>query len=153
AKGVIDGVVAPADTIKSLHFSEVAKHFTTIRFSRGAYPARAISDAAWRRLPPDMQALLIRSKPAWETALNRQLQAAEIAGIVFGKSNGVNFRPLPGAEQARFDALYNADATRQARGMQTIGIDAEPVLAAAQAMIKAGAPRHCATTGAQETNS
>ena len=49
AKGVIDGVVAPADTIKSLHFSEVAKHFTSIRFSRGAYPARAVSDQAWRR--------------------------------------------------------------------------------------------------------
>ncbi len=45
AKGVIDGVVAPADTIKSLHFAEVARHFTTIRFSRGAYPARAMSDA------------------------------------------------------------------------------------------------------------
>lgn len=153
AKGVIDGVVAPADTIKSLHFSEVAKHFTTIRFSRGAYPARAISDRAWRRLSPDMQALLLRSKPAWEAALNRQLQAAEIAGIAFGKSNGISFQPLPAAEQARFDALYNQDAINQARRMKTIDIDAEPVLAAAQTMINGGAPRRCATQGAQESNS
>ena len=153
AKNVIDGVVAPADTIKSLHFSEVAKHFTTIRFSRGAYPARAISDRAWRRLPPDMQALLLRSKPRWEEALNRQLQAAEIAGISFGQSNGISFHPLPAAEQARFDALYTRDATSQARRMKTIDIDAEPVLAAAQAMINGGASRRCAPGGAQESNS
>ena len=69
AKGVIDGVVAPADTIKSLHFSEVAKHFTTMRFSRGAYPARAMSDKAWRRLPPDLQHLLVAFKPVWEACL------------------------------------------------------------------------------------
>ena len=28
AKGVIDGVVAPADTLRSLHFAEVAHYFT-----------------------------------------------------------------------------------------------------------------------------
>ncbi len=36
AKGVIDGVVAPADTLKSLHFAEVAPHFASLRVSRGA---------------------------------------------------------------------------------------------------------------------
>ncbi len=32
AKGVLDGVVAPPDTLKSLHFAEVAKYSTRSKF-------------------------------------------------------------------------------------------------------------------------
>jgi TRAP-type C4-dicarboxylate transport system substrate-binding protein len=147
AKGVIDGVVAPADTIRSMHFSEVAKHFTTIRFSRGAYPARAISDKAWRRLPPDLQQLLLRSRRVWETALNRELIAALTAGIDQGKSDGMSFVTLPAAEQAKFDQLYNGYALEQARHLRRFDMDGEPVLQEAQRLIaarNAGQPLTCA---------
>lgn len=135
AKGVIDGVVAPADTIKSLHFSEVASHFTPIRFSRGAYPARAMSDKAWQRLTPDLQALMMRSRRVWEAALNTELLKAEQAGIDFGKQHKVTFENFSKAEQQRFDRLYNADAALQAKALSTLGIDGTPVLQAAQAII------------------
>jgi TRAP-type C4-dicarboxylate transport system substrate-binding protein len=149
AKGVIDGVVAPADTIRSLHFSEVAKYFTSIRFSRGAYPARAMSDAAWRRLPPDLQALLAASKPAWEAALNREILAAEQAGIDFGKENGIRFQPLSRPEQAAFDQLYNDYAREQARHLARFGLDGEPVLDEAQRLIAGGAIR-CGTNSGDQ---
>lgn len=136
AKGVIDGVVAPADTIKSLHFSEVASHFTPIRFSRGAYPARAMSDKAWRRLPPDLQALMVKSRRIWEAALNTELLKAEQAGIDFGKTQNMRFDPFPRAEQARFDGLYNKDAMMQAKALGRLGIDGVPVFQTAQAIIK-----------------
>ena len=103
AKGVIDGVVAPADTMKSLHFAEVARDFTPIRFSRGAYPARAMSDRAWRRLPPDLQALLARSRTIWEHALDTEFVKAEAAGIDFGRAQGVRFQPFPADQQAAFE--------------------------------------------------
>lgn len=137
AKGVIDGVVAPADTIKSLHFSEVAKYFTTIRFSRGAYPARAMSDRSWRRLPPDLQALLADSKDEWEAALNREILTAEAGGIAFGREHKVQFRPLPAEEQSSFDRLYNEYAREQARHLAAFGLSGEPVLAEAQRLIAA----------------
>lgn len=146
AKGVIDGVVAPADTIKSLHFSEVAKHFTTIRFSRGAYPARAISDRAFERLPADLQELLLHSRKDWETALNRELLKAEADGIAFGKTDGVDFSPLPPAEQARFDRLYNRDAANQANRLSEVGIDGMPVFRAAQHLINTDSASACAST-------
>lgn len=136
AKGVIDGVVAPADTIRSLHFSEVADHFTSMRFSRGAYPARAMSDKAWRRLPEDLRQLLIASKPVWEAALNRELLAAEQAGIAFGRRHGLQFHTLPPEEQARFDRLYNEYAQQQARHLAAFGLEGEPVLAEAQRLIR-----------------
>ena len=50
AKGVLDAVVAPADTLKSLHFGEVAKHYTQLEVPRGAYPARAMSERRWNAL-------------------------------------------------------------------------------------------------------
>lgn len=138
AKGVIDGVVAPADTIRSLHFAEVAHHFTALRFSRGAYPARAMSDAAWRRLPPDLQALLLRSKADWERALEQQILAAEQAGIDQAASHGVEMIPFPASEQARLDALYNRFALDQARRLAAFGIQGEPVFHEAQRLIASG---------------
>ena len=138
AKGVIDGVVAPADTIKSLHFAEVAHYFTAIRFSRGAYPARAISDKAWRRLPPDLQALLLDSRRLWEAALRTEILSAETAGIRYARGHGMNFAGFDAGEQAKFDILYNRDAASQALRLKAVGIDGAPVFAAAQKLIAAG---------------
>ncbi|MBK9009701.1 TRAP transporter substrate-binding protein DctP [Novosphingobium sp.] len=138
AKGVIDGVVAPADTIKSLHFAEVARHFTALHFSRGAYPARAMSDAAWRRLPPDLQALMTQSKPVWEGALARQILKAEKDGVAYASGHGVEMLALPPADQRRFAALYNIFALRQAKGLSAYGIDGVPVLTEAQRLIAGG---------------
>lgn len=135
AKGIIDGVVAPADTIRSLHFAEVAKHFTTIRFSRGAYPARAMSDRAWKRLPPDLQQVMVEGKPRWEAALNRELLKAEAAGIKYGNEEGITFSNIAPAEQQRFDQLYNQDARAQAVRLNSIGIDALPIYEEAQRLL------------------
>ena len=143
AKGVIDGVVAPADTIKSLHFAEVARHFTALRLSRGAYPARAMSDKAWRRLPPDLQRLMADSKRVWEDALSRQILSAEQAGIDYAKGHGIELIPLPAADQQRFDALYNKFALDQARRLTRFGIDGVPVFQQAQRLLAAD-PVGCA---------
>lgn len=146
AKGVIDGVVAPADTIKSLHFAEVGKHFTALHFSRGAYPARAMSDAAWRRLPPDLQKLIAESKKVWEEALNRQILKAEEGGVQFAAENGIEMLELPPAEQQRFHALYNRFAIDQARRLSAYGLDGMPVFEEAQRLIAAGPIRCAANT-------
>lgn len=143
AKGVIDGVVAPADTIRSLHFAEVARYFTTIRFSRGAYPARAMSDRAWRRLPPDLQRVLVEGKPVWEAALNIQILKAEQAGIDYGRREGITFSAIAPAEQRSFDALYNKDARSQALRLRSVGVEALPIYEEAQRLIAAG-PIRCA---------
>lgn len=145
AKGVIDGVVAPADTIKSLHFSEVAHHFTALRFSRGAYPARAMSDRAWQRLPADLQAMLGASRKVWEAALAEEVLKAEHAGIAFASGHGVEMIAFPPAEQARLDSLYNRYALDQARRLASVGLDGPPVFHEAQRLI-AGGTIACAPT-------
>lgn len=146
AKGVIDGVVAPADTIRSLHFAEVAHHFTALKFSRGAYPARAISDAAWQRLPPDLRRLLIEARPVWERALAEQISRAERDGFAFAAEHGVEVIAMPAAEQQRFDELYNRFALAQARRLAAFGLDGEPVFRRAQGLIAGGEIRCAAPT-------
>ncbi len=151
AKGVIDGVVAPADTIRSLHFAEVAHHFTTLRFSRGAYPARAMSDAAWRRLPADLQAVITASRRVWEEELTAEILKAEAAGIEYAAGHGVEMIPFPAAEQHKLDTLYNQFALKQARALTAVGLDGEPVFREAQRLIAAGA-KACPATSSTGVN-
>jgi TRAP-type C4-dicarboxylate transport system substrate-binding protein len=140
SKNVIDGVVAPTDTLRSLHFGEVAKHFSTLHISRGAYPARAMSKRVWDSLTPDMQAVLTEGALVWEAALAEEVTKAAAAGDKYGHESGIIFTPASPADQARFDKIYNDTALTQARSLKSIGIDAEPVFHRAQALIAMDAP-------------
>jgi TRAP-type C4-dicarboxylate transport system substrate-binding protein len=136
AKGVIDGVVAPADTLKAMHFAEVGAHFSSIRFSRGGYPARAISDRAWNRLPVHLQRILREGAAEWEARLQEELLKAEEAGLAYGAAEGVSSTPFPAGDQARFDAVYRREVAREAASLRNIGIDAMPIYAAIQQWIR-----------------
>lgn len=124
AKGVLDGVVAPADTLRSLHFAEVAHYFNTIRIPRGAYASRAMGEARWKQLTPAQQALLERGVAVWEHALASEIETAEHAGERAGHEQGVGFFDMPPEDQRRFDAIYERDAERRARGLERYGVDA-----------------------------
>jgi len=128
AKGVLDGVVAPADTLKSLHFGEVAKFYTELQVPRGAYPARAMSEQRWRALKPWQRSILTASIPVWEAAISRETEAAVRSGEGEGHAQGVIFIPVAAEEQRRFDELYQRDAERNARGLARFGIDGLDVL-------------------------
>src|SRR6478735_1699800 len=80
AKGVIDGVIAPIDTFRTLHFDEVGHYFATLSVPRGAYPSRAIADRAWVRLTPGQQKLLEQSRSVWEAALRDEIEKSAKTG-------------------------------------------------------------------------
>jgi TRAP-type C4-dicarboxylate transport system substrate-binding protein len=138
AKGVIDGVVAPADTLQSLHFNEVAKYFSTVSFARGAYPARAMSLKIWDRLPQDAKDMLERSIPVWEAAMKKEITAAQAKGEEFGRTEGIDFVAFDADDQARLDEIYNAQALKEAQRLAGAdGGDAAPVLRKAQEVVAA----------------
>jgi TRAP-type C4-dicarboxylate transport system substrate-binding protein len=142
AKGVIDGVIAPADTFKSLHFGEIARYFSTLHVSRGGYPARAMSLDVWNSLTPAQQRVLEDARPMWEAAILSEIAKAETAGAAFGRESGVQFIPFDPQDQKRFDALYNETALEDARRLSRVGVEGEPVFRRAQALI-AGDPKNC----------
>jgi hypothetical protein len=67
--------------------------------------------------------LLIQAKPVWEAALERELLAAEQAGIDHGRGHGIRFASVPPAEQVRLDRLYNQYALQEARHIKAFGLE------------------------------
>lgn len=154
AKGVLDGVVAPADTLRSLHFAEVAHYFNTIRVPRGAYASRAMGDARWNQLTPAQHALLERGIAVWEQALATEIEAAEHAGERAGHAEGVGFFDISQADQHRFDAIYESVAERHAQGLARYGIDAMASFRRARAIangLKASGEIQCEKGNDRET--
>ncbi len=123
AKGVLDGVVAPADTLKSLHFAEVAQYFTEMEIPRGAYAARAMGKKRWSTLEPWQRELLLRGIRVWESALASELIAANQAGYDLGREQGTTFLNMPPVERARFQAIYIRDGESRARSLSRFDID------------------------------
>ncbi|MFT4089336.1 MAG: TRAP transporter substrate-binding protein DctP [Asticcacaulis sp.] len=136
AKGVIDGVVAPADTLRSLHFGEVARYFNELHISRGAYPARAMSQKKFNTLPKDLQDLLRNSQSVWEEAIKDKMTAAQTSGADYAREQGMEFLPFDAAEQIRFDGLYNEQAAETARLAQSDHLNAEGMFTLAQRVVK-----------------
>jgi len=124
AKGVLDGVVAPADTLRSLHFAEIAHYFNTISIPRGAYAARAMGEKRWRALTEEQRELLTRGMSVWENALAEELLRADRAGETLGHEQGMQFTTMPATEVRRFLAVYNQYAERGAQSAERFDIDA-----------------------------
>jgi TRAP-type C4-dicarboxylate transport system substrate-binding protein len=144
AKGVLDGVVAPTDTFKSLHFTEVTEHFFTLEIPRGAYPARAMGMRRWNSLGKDIQDILERGIPVWEAALARQTSTAQQTGLLYGEEQGMQFSVISPQDQQRFDEIYLHDAQQNAMSLDEFGIDGEAVFRLARASITADGGVNCA---------
>lgn len=143
AKGVLDGVIAPADTLSSLHFAEVAHYFSQLQVPRGAYPARVMSSRRWQTLPPDVQRVLLEGIPVWEAALAHETEAAGERGLAAAHAGHVTVLPMPATDQARFDELYLRDAERSARSLSAYGIDGLAAFRAARAGLRADGSISC----------
>lgn len=147
ARGVIDGVIAPIDTFQALHFDEVGRYYATLSVPRGAYPSRAMGDAAWAQLSPDQQDLLARSRTVWEAALRDEILKSAQIGAAAARDAGVQINAIAPQEQARFDALYLIDAQANARDLAALGIDGLDAYRKARASlgeegsIKCGGPK------------
>ena len=122
AKGVIDGVIAPPDTFRALHFTEVAKYYYEIRVPRGGYPSRAMSAKRWNSLEDWQRNLLERSKDVWESALAEEIRKSEAVGREAAEGL-ITYFPADPADQKRFDEIYLRDSEINASHLRKFGID------------------------------
>jgi len=143
AKGVIDGVVAPPDTFKSLHLADVAGHFAQLRIPRGAYPARAMGERRWQSLTERQRAVLTAAVPVWEAALAEENERALGEGWDLALEKGVVPTTISAADQQRFDELYREEARRNAATLNRYGIDGQRTLQLAMASIGADGQIAC----------
>lgn len=147
AKGVIDGVIAPEDTFKSLHFAEVAHYFAALKIPRGAYPARAMGVSRWRRLTDDQREVLREGVAVWEEALARENRHSLVEGEQLARKSGIVFVAMSPQDQAAFDALYIREAAGNAEALRRYGIDGRSVFDAASASISRDGSVACREKG------
>jgi TRAP-type transport system periplasmic protein len=146
AKGIIDGVVTPADALRSMHLAEVGKYFFSLRVPRGAYPARAMSGRLWEQLSAQDRALLDRAEAVWENALASELNKGLASGLSYARGQGVIVYPATLAEQQRFDVLYRDSSLQLAQSLQRVGIDGAAIAKRASWLVErqnAGLPLLC----------
>jgi TRAP-type C4-dicarboxylate transport system substrate-binding protein len=143
AKGVIDGLVAPTDTFRSLHLSEVSKYYTRMRVWRGAYPARAMGTKRWNTLSDAQRAVLEAGVPVWEQALAEENRRALDEGWKLAVTTGVVESELSAADQQRFDELYLREAERNAQSLERYGIDGLKVFRISRASVAADGSVTC----------
>lgn len=136
AKGVIDGVVASRDTLRSMHFVEVTDHFYEIRIARGAYPARAIDQDVFDALSPAHQSVIEDSVAVWEDAIKAENLAAAEAGTTAGEGV-ITVSPASEPDQNEFDAVYLRMAEERAEALSRYGIDGTDAFRKARASLVA----------------
>jgi TRAP-type transport system periplasmic protein len=147
AKGVIDGLIAPTDTFKSLHLAEVAKFYTRLRVWRGAYPARAMGMKRWQSLSAAHQRVLEEAIPVWEHALADENRRALAEGLALALDQGVVEAAVSEADQRAFDAGYLREGEHNAELLSRYGIDGSQVFDVARASVNADGSVTCRETG------
>lgn len=123
AKGVLDGVIAPSDTFKSLHFADVADYALAMSVPRGAYPARAMGEESWERLSGEHRAILEASVEIWEYALAEENRAALEEGDALAAQENIEIFRISEEEQRLFDRIYLEEAEQNALSLSRYGID------------------------------
>jgi TRAP-type C4-dicarboxylate transport system substrate-binding protein len=135
AKGTIDGVVAPQDTLRALRFAEVVKYCTVISLGRGAYYSRAMNRASWNRLPPELQTIIEESRAMWSDASISELVSAADKGRDYAVERGVEYIQLADSEMSRLRELYAEMAQAKADELEQAGLPGREAYAIAQQVI------------------
>ena len=105
-KGVLDGVIAPYEALKSLSFAEVIESYSELPHSRGAYPSRAINQATWDGLPDDIRQVF-DDNAEWLSLRTLELaQEAEEEGRAYGEEQGVVFNEVPDEVVEEYSAAF-----------------------------------------------
>jgi len=121
-RGVLDGVIAPYEALKSLSFAEVIKYYSELPHSRGAYPSRAMNAAAWNSLPPDIQQVFL-DNVQWLTDRTYDLaQSSEDLGREHGETLGVVFNAVDPAVIAEYSTAFEPAARATAGQLDATGL-------------------------------
>lgn len=128
-KGVVDGVIAPYEALKSLSFAEVVGYYSELPHSRGAYPSRAVNGDVWASLPDDIKAIFDENAE-WLSLRTLELaQEAEEAGRAYGIEQGVKFNQVDASVVSEYSATFAPAIQKVADELDAMGKPGNEVLA------------------------
>jgi TRAP-type C4-dicarboxylate transport system substrate-binding protein len=121
-RGVLDGVIAPYEALRSLSFAEVINYYSELPHSRGAYPSRAMNANAWSSLPEDIQQVFL-DNVQWLTETTYNLsQESEDLGREYGEEQGVEFNAVDEAVITEYSAAFEPAARQTAEQLDASGL-------------------------------
>lgn len=127
-KGVVDGVIAPYEALKSLSFAEVVGYYSELPHSRGAYPSRGINGDVWSRLPEDIRQVF-DDNTEWLSLRTLELaQEAEDAGRAYGEEQGVKFNAVAPEVVAEYSESFAPVIREVAEDLDAMGKPGTEVL-------------------------
>src|SRR5690606_36387605 len=127
-RGVVDGVIAPYEALKSLSFAEVIKFYSELPHARGAYPSRAMNQQVWDSLPADIQKVFDDNTLWLSEATLRYAIGAEDEGRAYGEQLGVKFNAVSDDVQAQYAAAFVENAKKVAAQLDAEGLPGTEVL-------------------------
>jgi len=105
AKGVLDGVFVPYETLRTFKFAEVAKYVTDTRFIGPSYPFYVVMNKkSYGKLPPDIKEIFDTLTGEYRERMALMWNGVEFPGKAFGEKMGVEYIELSSSEAARWKA-------------------------------------------------
>ena len=103
AKGVIDGVNTPYETLRTFRFAEVAKHVTTSWQVGNLYTFYvAMNKNSYSKLTPDLKEIFDQLSGEYKERMALMWNSIDFAGKNFAQQKGVEFIDLSPAEAQRW---------------------------------------------------
>ena len=122
AKGVINGVYSPYETLKTFRFAEVAKYVTVAWQIGSVYPFYlAMNKNSYNKLPRDMQSLVDTLSGEYQERYALMWNQIELVGKAFGAEKGVKFIELSDQEGARWQKAVEPVNTNYVKSMASKG--------------------------------
>ena len=122
SKGVVQGVWAPYETLKTFRFAEVTKHVAVCWQLGSVYPFYlAMNQDSYNKLPRDMQSLVDTMAGEYQERYALMWNEIELVGKAFGAQMGVNYNELSDAEGARWAKAAESVIDKNIKNMVSKG--------------------------------
>jgi TRAP-type C4-dicarboxylate transport system substrate-binding protein len=122
AKGVIDGVYTPFETLRTFKFAEVAKYVTVSWKIGPSYPFYvAMNKKSYAKMPPDIKEIFDTLTGEYRDRMALMWNAIEFPGIAFGKKLGVEYIELSDAESAKWEKAVQPVIENYVKSMTSKG--------------------------------
>lgn len=141
ARGTMDGVLFPADSIASYGLDKLVKHATD-GVSFGSFiVAYSISERAWAKLPDDVKKAMEEASEAIEPKVCSDVDKEQLQTRKQLNEAGVTFDPIPDATKAQMKDKLKGVAKEWAAGVDSRGKQGTQALEEFQSLLAAGASK------------
>lgn len=136
SRGVVDGSMAPEESLEGWRWGEVVK--STTECYGAAYTTTffvAMNKARWEKLPKDVQDVIEKVNEEWITKTGAAWDAMDKSGKAFAAAKGNQTISLSDEENARWAKAVSPILDDYVKKMKTAGLPGEEALAFCKDMI------------------